>query len=511
MSPILSPSARRTAAAVPALVLLGLVSALAGTLVGCSDGPETPRAAPADESAPAVVAPTAPSAPSAPRPDVLVLVLDSLRADRMGGAMRREDERDLTPMIDGIARSGLNAVLSFSPSPHSAPSFASLSSGLAPLVHGVRNVVGEELSVLADEVRTFPEVLQSAGWRTVLVHESGQILDGAGLFQGIDLVVPTGGLEGSTQALESVLTSADSDAPICVIVHSYGAHPPFLPPRDRYGVQFRGRYTEAPGTDPERGGRFRERQEALEGFEGNPKGREFAELAEGFLEPYDGMTDDDIAWLRDLYDENLALVDAQVGEIFDVWSDHRSFADSLVVLTSGHGLALGDEGRFGVDHGLSGATVRVPLAISGPGVTPGILMSATSTLTVPATVLELCGLQPVPAMEPSLGDLLTVRGVRDGLEIVPIQSPATGELGVAWIRYVVLERPDERGRTYYDAFADPGLLEPVELESIVVDRLDSVYASMVQQAEDTARVHRAGTAPLPPRARQRLRVLGYTQ
>lgn len=509
MSSTLFSSTAQAVVSRPSFGVLGLCTILVTVLTGCGDQPTTPRAAPVDAEAEA----GAPAAigPAPPRPDVLVLVLDSLRADRMGGALRREDDRDLTPTLDGIGRSGLNAVLGLAPSPHTAPSFASLLSGLSPLSHGVRNAENGTHSVLPSDVRTFPELLKAAGWSTTLVHESGQILQGGGFFQGFDLVAPTSGLEGTARALDTLLATADVDVPHCVVVHSYAAHVPFLPPRDHFGIQYRGRYTEAPEGGATRGGRFRERQELLENFEGNRKGRAYAELAEGFLEPYEGMTDDDVVWLRDLYDENLAWVDAQVAELLNVWSDHRSYPDSMIVLTSGHGLALGDGGRFGVEHGLSGATMHVPFAIAGPGVAPGALMSAVSTVTLPATLLDLCGLRPPPAMESSLGSMLGVRGLRDDLKIARVQSPATREFGVAWMRYVVLQRPDEQGRSYYDFFLDPMLSEPVELDEPLAERLDKIYASLIEKDRDPARAHRPQSAPLPPRARQGLRVLGYVQ
>jgi len=444
---------------------------------------------------------------------VLVLVIDSLRVDRMKDLRRRALDREVTPNLDGISRAGITTFLGLAPSPHTAPSLASLFTGLAPLAHGVRNVEDDQVFVLADQVRTLAEVMASEGYSTVLVHEAGQVQPNTGLTRGFDMVIPTGGLSGSVQSLDALLANAPADAPQFVVLHTYEAHAPFLPPRDHFGLTFRGRFTEADGVDPERGGLFRERQEALENFEGSRRGREFADLAGGFLEPYEGMTEDDLAWLGDLYDENLAWVDAQIGDLIAAWSRHRSYGDTVVALTAGHGIALGEGGHLGnayegEGHGLVGAVTHVPFVLSGPGVAPGFVSTTASTLALPASLLELVGAKAPGRMTASLGPVLSKRGERVVDHEVPIQSPATDEYAYAVLRYTVVVDADGTER-FYDPFADQSFLVEAELDEEIRSSLSQGLERRLEQDRERGRSLTAGRAPLAPKARQRLRMLGY--
>lgn len=473
-------------------------------LAACSE-PQRPAPAPAPESAPAKAPPAFVPKP----PDVLVLVLDSLRVDRMSDMRRREIERRITPNLDGISHAGATAYLGYAPSPHTAPSLMSLFTGLAPAAHGVRNVDADGVWVLDEDVPTLAERMKEAGYRTLLLHENGQVQMGAGFGRGFDITVPTGGLTGSIASLDTLLANTPADQPQFVVLHSYAAHAPFVPPRDHFGASFRGRFTEAEGTDPERGGQFRERQEALEAFEGNVRGREYADLAQGFLEPYDGMTADDLAWLADLYDENVAWVDAQIGDLIASWSRHRSYGDTLVALTASHGLALGEMGLVGNERGLVGALSHVPLVISGPGVAPGTIVTSVTTTALPATLLELVGERPPGPMTASLVPALVERGVREVYDEVPMQSLATGEYGYQRKRYAALLAADGSGARFFDPYDEPELLVETELDQDVAAGLITGHQARLKR-DGARRAARPPTrAELPPRARQRLRVLGY--
>lgn len=495
----------RTRAAVPVRAgALLAVLALVAPLVGCSDGPKAdpnePRSAENRREAPRRSTRELKGA----HVDVLVIVLDSLRADRIGAL---GNTRGLTPNIDAFVARAARPVAAFAPSPHTAPSFASLLTGMPPAAHGVRNVDDKGVWVLDTRRATIFEIVQRAGFATVCVNEGGQVREESGFARGVDHWIATADLAASIDVLARVLANAGDAQPMFCIVHTNAAHAPFVPPREADGVAFRGRFT-----DDTRGGEFRARAAALEAFAGPRRGKEFADLAQRFLDPFEGCSADDAAWLGDLYDENVAHVDHQVGRILALWDEHRDPAQSIVVVTAGHGIALGEDGAFGAVASLTDATTRVPWAILGADFAPGVFDAGVCVTATAPTLLEALDLTPPETMVPALGDEFAARG---GLELIggfEQQSLAGDEWAVAL------------GREYGHVVGDP-VAVAVQLFDLAQDPLrrvpvaDEARAAHLRGALERSRIVARGSesgAParqvaLDPKARQKLRVLGYLE
>ena len=114
--------------------------------------------------------PEAPRPPAA-RPNVLLITLDTVRADHLGcyGAGGAS-----TPTMDALAASGVRFATGVAHTPLTAPSHASILTGHTPLGHGFRNNSGY---VLAPQVRTAAEDFRQAGYRTAAFVSA--CLDGA--------------------------------------------------------------------------------------------------------------------------------------------------------------------------------------------------------------------------------------------------------------------------------------------------------------------------------------------
>lgn len=478
--------------------------ALAAVLAACSRE-NSPRPAPGEAPTdfPAALVDTRRGAPPVERrPDVLIVVLDSLRADRVG---LLGDDRDLTPNIDGVLRSGARALLSYAPSPHTAPSLATLLTGMAPAAHGVRNVDQGGVWQLDRTRASLTEILDRAGYQTFFLNEGGQVRRENGFDRGVDVWVASNDLSGTIESLGKLLPNAKRDEPVFCIVHSHAAHAPFLPPREQDSVAFRGRFT-----DREGGGEFRTRTEALEAFAGNRRGKEYADLAQGFLAPYEGSTSDDAAWLADLYDENVAFLDHQFGLLLEIWNAERGAGEAIVVLTSGHGIALGEDGVFGAPAGLGGAATRVPWSIGGPGVAPGVLTAAIGTANTAASILELLDLPAPATMAPSLGSALASRGEREVVGVFEQQSPSADEWALGRMRYHLVVRGDANStdQRLFDLLRDPQMLTPVE-EPEIATKLRVELEKSRAEALGLLGAAPARQVPLDPKTRQKLRVLGY--
>jgi arylsulfatase A-like enzyme len=97
---------------------------------------------------------------------------------------------------------------------------------------------------------------------------------------------------------------------------------------------------------------------------------------------------------RDSYDDCLGYVDEQLGLLFDALQRHGVLDRTLVVVTSDHGEGLGEHNLF--DHGesLYRTEVRVPLVIRPPsGLSRSLVVGETVSLRdLPATIVDLLGL-----------------------------------------------------------------------------------------------------------------------
>src|SRR5688500_1291924 len=102
----------------------------------------------------------APTVEPTERPNVLLVTIDTLRADHLGCYGHQTAD---TPTIDGLARRGVRFETAIAPAPLTGPSHASILSGRNPLGHGFRNNSG---FVLAPTVSTVAEDFRQAGYRT---------------------------------------------------------------------------------------------------------------------------------------------------------------------------------------------------------------------------------------------------------------------------------------------------------------------------------------------------------
>ncbi len=279
------------------------------------------------------------------RPNVLLVTIDTLRADRLGcygytaGA---------TPVQDALAGRGVRFATAIAHAPLTGPSHASLLTGLTPLRHGVRD---NGRPTLAATVPTLAEAFRDAGWRTA-AFVSGFPLDHRfGFdrgFESYDDRLPRGSdprraafvertAERTTGAVLRWLGTAAPSAPWFLWVHYFDPHAPYEPP-------------------PEQAARFAGR-------------------------PYDG---------------EVAFVDAQLGRLLQAVENGNRGRETLVLVTSDHGESLGEHGEE--THGvfIYDATLRVPLVLAGPGVPRGrVSHTVARGIDVAPTLLALAGAPPL--------------------------------------------------------------------------------------------------------------------
>src|SRR5262249_40171750 len=127
----------------------------------------------------AALAGCAPGSAPDPPPNVLLIVVDTLRADRLGSY---GNPRGLTPFLDELAAKGLRFENAYAASSWTRPSVASLLTSRYPSQHGAVTI----LDKIPDEELTLGEALQQRGYLTGAVSGSPIISQVGGCAQGFD-------------------------------------------------------------------------------------------------------------------------------------------------------------------------------------------------------------------------------------------------------------------------------------------------------------------------------------
>ncbi|HEY7696768.1 MAG TPA: sulfatase-like hydrolase/transferase, partial [Vicinamibacteria bacterium] len=115
-----------------------------------------------------------PPEPPAPKPNVLLITIETLRADHVGSHGYR---RVTTPNLDHLARQGASFANAVAQAPFTLPSIASILTGRTPPAHGVRN----HPAVLSNSIETLAERFQKSGYRTAAMTRHTWLRNKSGL------------------------------------------------------------------------------------------------------------------------------------------------------------------------------------------------------------------------------------------------------------------------------------------------------------------------------------------
>ncbi len=281
-------------------------------------------------------------------PDVLLVTIDTMRADR-AGCYGYPDAH--TPLLDRLARGGVSYEQCLTSIPITLPSHASILSGQVPPEHGVRNNGTYRLS---PNVPTLAQQLSTHGYATGAFVAALPLVARFGLTSGFDVYddeLPTD--EGDRfqiipeRPADDVVASAlrwvraqSPDAPLFVWVHLFEPHNPYAPP-------------------PPLDHKYRTR-------------------------PYDG---------------EVAVADRATKKLLDGFAAARA-RERLTVVTSDHGEGLGEHGE--VSHALFvfDATLCVPFVLQFPGHVPAgeLVQESIALVDIAPTVLSLAGADAKPLL-----------------------------------------------------------------------------------------------------------------
>jgi choline-sulfatase len=432
----------RRAVAVAGLALAALVSSRCSS--GGGGGPQT--------GAP----------PRVEARNLVLITIDTLRADRLGCYGNRSVE---TPNLDRISREGAMAAQASVHAPLTRPSHVSLFTGLLPAGHGIRDNVSPSLR---PDVPTLAEILHSTGFRTGGFVSSIVLSRQSGLGRGFDEYSDRFEADGDdARFLNTIQKRGDGPAAEAIAwleaqkgsrffawLHLYDPHDPYEPPEP-----YRARYADR---------------------------------------PYDG----EVAWS----DELVGRVDAALGRL-------GQRADTLLVVTSDHGEGLEEHGEAVHGFFVYETTLRVPLLFRGPGVAPGARIQATArSIDLLPTLLDLLGVRaPAPRL-PGRSLAAVLRGGPQVGEEATYAESLTPRLHYGWSdlralregrwKYILAPRPE-----LYDVEDDPG--ETRNLAAAQPLRAEGLRAQLTGIVQNERAAPSPDAAAVPPELVEKLGALGY--
>ena len=406
------------------------------------------------------------------RPNIIVLTVDTLRADHMA---LYGYHRDTMPAIEAFAKTAVvfdQAVVSRG---NTRASYASMLTALYPFHHGIYN----NNVVLNENFTTLPELLKSAGYHTagfvsnfVLVSE----LSGCG--QGFDIYddrvedreANRNNYERSAAGtLKAILEWLESDPPqpFCLFTNFIDPHGPYLPPE-----KFRGLYK----SDKE----LILDQKKIFSYQ----------RVNNSLNYYDYV---------DRYDGEIRYVDEALGQLIEALKAKGLWDDALVIFLSDHGESFGEHNVFFThQYYVFEETVRVPLAIrlppAGPGadaVAPHRTFSLASPMDIMPTILDyldvsfkdkIDGQTLLPILHGTKSNDRTIFLEFPEVSIPSQRHPASFAVRTATHKLIRVLQPDTRtliGQVVFDITADP-----LEQRSIRYDQSVELHHKLSKQMDE---------------------------
>jgi arylsulfatase A-like enzyme len=334
---------------------------------------------------PAPERPPSPARAAAPAgaPNVVLIMVDTLRGDHLGCAGYT---RIRTPHIDALAADGIRFANAFSQASWTRPSVATILTGLYPSSHGAAH----KADVLPDRVDTLAELLARGGYHTAGFANNANVSEVFNFQQGFD--------EFRYLAPELFFGASEQAAQLAL----YGG---LRLVRERFfarRVDVRNYYHPAEDVTAE----------AVRWLEGRGDGASPFFLFLHYMDPhdpymvhpFDGEGYARVAnpnpppavaeKFRQLYDGEVAYLDQHLGTLFDDLRRRGLWEKTLVVLTADHGEEFHEHGGWWHGTTLYDEQIHVPLLMKPPGTAGGgrVVDDLATSLDIVPTVLATAGL-----------------------------------------------------------------------------------------------------------------------
>ncbi len=334
-------------------------------------------------------------------PNVVLIVLDTLRADHLGAYGY---PRDTSPNLDDLAGEGVLFKNAFSQAPWTSASIASLLTGLYPSVHGLdegarwgpgATSAGGKLpfrvqKALTSSQNTLAELLRRQGYTTAGFISNIYVNSIFGFSQGFDLYDDEH--KGYSKSVRSIKRRGEEtnrrifrwldtkpQEPFFLFAHYNDPHWPYVPPAP-FGEKF------------------------IKGYEGELTPEKTTGVVETQGRPITGLSEEDLRYIIGLYDGEIQYTDHQVGRLVDKLDALAMDRGLLIIVTADHGEEFMDHGSASHGYTLYDEQIHVPLIMRWKGRLPRKVVDGQVRLVdVVPTTLELAGAEaPGPFQGQSL-------------------------------------------------------------------------------------------------------------
>jgi arylsulfatase A-like enzyme len=308
-------------------------------------------------------------------PNVLMIVIDTLRADRLAAY---GNTRAVTPFLDDLAKRGTVFRKAYAVSSWTIPSVASLLTSRYSSQHHVLSFG----SHLAEDELTFAEALQPLHYVAGGFTANFRLLQSLGYAQGFQFWRSDEKLPGGLSAAELRQQSLEwldgawhrgDPQPALLYFQFMEPHQPYDPPEPY-------------------------RTQALAGDD--PDALNAAVLVKDKVQGHDSITREDLRGYERLYDGEVMTVDAEIRTLFADLQQRGFLDNAIVIITADHGEEFWD--HRDTQHGktLFEESVRVPLLLLAPGYRRGQMVDENvSLIDIAPTLVDLLGLPPQPRFE----------------------------------------------------------------------------------------------------------------
>ena len=414
--------------------------------------------------------------------NLILISLDTLRADRLGAyGYPRKTSRN----IDALAASGVRFETVIADSGWTLPSHVSLFTGLAPSAHGVTH----HSQRMSGRLTVLPEILRQQGFRTVAITGGGFLSKSHGFGRGFEEyeALKRKDLGTALSRARKRLNEFGPEERFFMFIHSYEVHCPYTPP-----IFYIGMYVNSIRVRPEErvktGGRCDEQYNKMNLTRGQGK------------------------YLSDVYDAGIRYADDLLKGLFDEIRESGRLKDTIVILVSDHGEEFLEHGRIGHTDTLYIEDLRVPWIMTGAGLPAVVISQPVGLSDVLPTILDALGVAPPPGLKPSL--LPLIQGKKDANSARPVFSEIDWKSvlrsAVIGDYQLIFRKKSEKLRLYNwrkDPLeknnlwgSDPALDKKLRLA------LDAHFQGL---AEKKIKPEPAG--PLTEQEKEQLRALGYVQ
>lgn len=437
------------------------------------------------------------------KPNVVLIVLDALRRDRLSCYGH---DRQTSPNLDRLAQEGVAFLRAYSHGPRTVYAMPSLFTSQYPAFHTMMHY--QAMSRPLPESRTtISEMLRDAGYSTACVVTNPYLRSNFGTIQGYDIADQFGGQKfdlgffwllqqarlvhmpyyahhrkpNATEVTDQAIARARqlSAGPFFLFVHYMDTHHAYLPPPE-YAKMFLTE-TDAPGPE------------------------EVYDLTRNYYIDRRAPGPRVLRALQDYYDACIRYSDTQIGRLIDVIQQMQR--ESIIVVTSDHGDEFLEHGYLYHTNIAYEELIHVPLIMSFPdGLGGGRRIDAMARhIDVLPTIADVAEVDPPPtAMGRSLVPL-----VRGEAPDSTIESYAQGPFNAALNtgRWKVLYNDTLNTFSLFDLSVDAGETRDIWLED--ADFRADLRARLEEYLEAARAIEEHGGAVLDPDTVRRLKALGY--